>query len=96
MYDAHNLFEYQGCSTALTHKSGETIMDKSQKERVLDWLKSGHNITQLQALRKWGIMRLGAVIFRIKGQYGKDYIAREMIDVINRYGKKVRIARYSL
>lgn len=69
---------------------------KTQKERVLNWLRSDHTITQLQALNKWGIMRLGAVIYRIKKQFGKDYVATEMVERKNRYGQKVYVARYSL
>lgn len=69
---------------------------ESQKDRILMWLRAGHTITQLQALKKFGIMRLGAVVFTIKEEYGKGYIAKEMIEVTNRYGQKVFVARYML
>ena len=69
---------------------------ESQKDRILKWLRAGHTITQLQALKKFGIMRLGAVIFTIKEEYGKDYIIKETIEVINRYGQMVYVAKYML
>ena len=69
---------------------------KTQKERVLDYLLKGHSLTQRQADRKWGIMRLGAVVFAINQIYGFRYIKSELISVRNRYGQAVTVARYSL
>ena len=68
----------------------------SQCERVFSRLLSGHKLTQRQAFRWWGIMRLGAVVFRINKRYGYKYIKSELIFVKNRYGQKVMVARYSL
>jgi hypothetical protein len=69
---------------------------KTQKERVLDYLLKGHSLTQRQADRKWGIMRLGAVTFAINQMYGFKYIKSEPISVKNRYGQTVTVARYSI
>lgn len=69
---------------------------KSQRQKVLDRLKAGHSITQMQALRLFGSMRLGAIIFRLRQEFGDDYIATETIPVTNRFGKTVYVARYLL
>jgi len=41
-------------------------MKKSQTEQILNWLKKGHKLNPLQALRKFGSFRLGARVFEIK------------------------------
>lgn len=70
---------------------------KTQCERVLGWLWQSRTLTQKQAYEKWGIMRLGAVVWRINNEiYCYDYIKSELITAKNRYGQKVRVARYSL
>lgn len=69
---------------------------KSQNDKVLTWLRAGHTITQLQALRKFGCMRLGAIIFRLREQYGKGYIITEITPVKNRFGQTVYVAKYIL
>ena len=68
----------------------------SQKERVLRWLRGGHTLTQLQALSRFGTMRLGAIVYDLRKKYGDEYIITEMIPVKNRFGKKIRIARYMI
>jgi len=69
---------------------------KTQAERVTNWLQDGHSLTQRQADRKWGIMRLGAVVYKINKAIGWKYIKSELIPVKNRYDQKVMVARYSL
>ncbi len=68
---------------------------KSKKDKVLEWLQNGHSITPLQALKKFGSLRLGDIIFKLRKQHGKDYIVTEMIDVKTRFGVS-RIGRYSI
>ena len=69
---------------------------KTQKQKVLDRLRAGHSITQMQALRMFGCMRLGAIIFELRLEYGDDYIVTETIPVPNRFGKTVYVGRYIL
>lgn len=50
------------------------------------------SITQLEALRDLGCFRLASRINDLKNKGYK--IRREMVDVNNRYGEVVQIARY--
>tara|TARA_Y100000034_G_C6836161_1_gene377887 strand:+ start:675 stop:845 length:171 start_codon:yes stop_codon:yes gene_type:complete len=47
------------------------------------WLKSGRGITSLEALKKWGIFRLSAIIFNLRKQ-GMDIDTKMITN-----GKKV-------
>ncbi len=66
----------------------------TQADMVLDYIRQFGSITPLQALRDLGIMRLASRItdLRRKGHV----IKRDMVEIVNRYGHKTRIARYSL
>ena len=64
-----------------------------QKMIVYNYLMAGHTITSLEAIEKFGITRLSAVIFNIEKMTGKAP-NRRMIPVLNRYGKTVRVAEY--
>lgn len=64
-----------------------------QKMQVYHYLLDGNTITSLEAIRKFGITRLSAVIFNIGKMTGKAP-SRRMIPVTNRYGKTVRVAEY--
>ncbi len=68
---------------------------KSKKAKVLAWLQEGNSITQLEALRMFGSFRLGDIIFKLRKQYGQDYIITTMIDVETRFGKS-RVGEYSI
>ena len=66
----------------------------TQNQRILEYLKEFGSITQLEALRDLGIMRLAS---RISDMRGKGYpIKAETVIVENRYGEKCHIKRYSL
>ena len=39
---------------------------ESQRTQILDWMLKGHRITGLEALRRFGCMRLGARILELK------------------------------
>lgn len=41
---------------------------KSQNEEIEAWLKSGHTITPLEALEKFGCFRLGSRIFDLRSK----------------------------
>ena len=64
-------------------------MEKSQEDKIIEYLKTGKSITPLDALKLFGCMRLGARIFDLKR---KGYRIEEM-DVVD--GRK-RYARYFL
>ena len=69
-------------------------MSKTQNETVLNWLKGKNSITPLEALEKWGVLRLGARIYDLRDQGHK--IKSEMVEVRNRFGDLCRVAKYSL
>lgn len=70
-------------------------MEISQNDTVLNYLNGkGHTITTLEAMQRWGIMRLGARIYDLKRQGHK--IKSETVEVYNRFGDKCRVARYIL
>ena len=64
----------------------------TQKERIGKYLDDFGSITQLEAIRDLGIMRLGARIFEMI-QEGEPII-REMENGKNRYGQITHYARY--
>jgi ribosomal protein S8 len=63
----------------------------TQKERVLQHLKERGHITSWEAIKEYGCTRLADVIFRLKDEYS---IATQMQDSTNRFGDKVRYAKY--
>ena len=65
-----------------------------QTVRVLDYILEFGSITQLEAIRDLGVMRLASRISDLKKQ-GVP-IKSEMITVSNRYEEPCRIKRYSL
>lgn len=66
----------------------------TQEQQVLDYMEQFGSITQLEAIRDLGIMRLGARVFDLRAA---GYpIKREMETAKNRYGKPVTYARYTL
>lgn len=64
---------------------------QSQESAILQWLQNGNSITQLEALRRFQCLRLGARVFQLKKE-GHD-IQSEMIKVS---GGKKRVASYKL
>lgn len=66
----------------------------TQTERVLRHLNDFGSITQLDALREYGIMRLGARIWELRRD-GHE-IASELVEGVNRYNEKTRYARYTM
>ena len=62
----------------------------TQTARLLAHLKSGRTITPLEALRKYGTLRLGARIWDLKRD-GHDIRSR-LVDI----GQGKRVARYLL
>lgn len=67
---------------------------RTQKERLMDYLLEHGDITQLEALRELGIMRLASRISELK-KNGYSIESKDEI-VKNRYGEPCRIKRYRL
>ena len=66
----------------------------SQCKRIVEYMERHGSITQIDALREFGCMRLASRISDIKRQ-GVS-IKRTMETSKNRYGESVSYARYSL
>ena len=69
-------------------------MKKSQCERILNYIEENGSITQMDALREFGCMRLASRISDIKRQ--GIPVKRIMETSKNRYGESISYARYSL
>jgi len=66
----------------------------TQNDRLLEHLQRGHSITPLESWRDLGVYRLAARICELR-QQGHD-IHSEPVNVANRYGDTVKVARYSM
>ena len=66
----------------------------NQKQRVLDYLRSGNTITSLDAFHELGITQLATRIFELK-QQGYP-IQSKRIDVENRFGEECAVCEYYL
>lgn len=69
-------------------------MALTQCDKILRHLQDYGSISQMDALREYGIMRLASRISDLKR---RGYpVTREMVAGKNRYGETVTYARYSL
>ena len=66
----------------------------TQEQRVLDYIEENGSITQIEALRELGVMRLASRVSSLKKQ--GHPIKSEIVSVKNRYDETCRIKRYSL
>ena len=57
---------------------------RSQQDKIIDYLATGRSITPLQALSRFGCMRLGARIWQLKREGH-----RIQTDMVTRKGKTV-------
>lgn len=62
---------------------------RSQNAKVIDYLATGRSLTPLQALSRFGILRLGARVHQLR-QQGHDILTDTAV-----IGRK-RVARYVL
>jgi hypothetical protein len=66
----------------------------TQAQRVLEYIKTFGSITQLEALKDLGVMRLASRISELKKN---EYPIKSEIEVVqNRFGENCYIKRYSL
>lgn len=68
--------------------------NNTQSQRILDYLKNHHGITQIEAIRDLGILRLASRICELK-EAGYP-ICGTMIDVTNRFGERCKVKEYRL
>ncbi len=66
----------------------------TQNQRVLEYIRDFGSITQLDALRDLGVMRLASRVSDLR-QRGHNIVSK-MESVKNRYGEKCKIKRYWL
>ena len=66
----------------------------TQNERIIDYIKRFGSITQFEALRDLGVMRLASRISDLK-RLGYPVVS-ERIVVKNRYGEECRVKSYRL
>ena len=66
----------------------------TQNQRILDYIQEFGSITQLEALRDLGVMRLASRISDMKSM--GIPIVSTVETVKNRYGEKTHIKRYRL
>ena len=66
----------------------------TQAQRVLAYMEEFGSITQVEALKDLGVMRLASRISELKKKgYG---ITCQMVKVENRWGEKCSVKRYSI
>ena len=66
----------------------------TQNQRIIEYMELHGSITQLEAWKNCGIMRLAS---RISDMRSKGYnIESEMITVHNQFGEKCKVKRYRL
>jgi hypothetical protein len=67
---------------------------KTQREKILDYMREWGSITPLDALREFGCMRLATRVFELKQQ---GYNIKTVIErAENKSGEPVHYARYFL
>ena len=66
----------------------------TQNERILDYIDEFGSITQIEALRYLGVMRLASRISDLKRKGYNVISTKETVK--NRYGEVTHIKRYSL
>ena len=64
---------------------------KTQEQMVLEALQRGDQLTPLEAQQQYGIMRLAAIIHRLRRRYA---IEAPLVEVPNRRGQVCHVARY--
>ena len=66
----------------------------TQCDRILSYLQEGHGITALEAVKKFGCMRLASRIHDLRDR--GNQIHKKMIAVKNRDGDTIYVAEYTL
>lgn len=72
----------------------ETTAKLTQCERIVQYIEETGSITQLDALREFGCMRLASRISDLK-KMGYP-VTKKMEKAYNRYGEPISYARYTI
>ena len=64
----------------------------SQRERILAYLQAGHTLTRLESWNELGVLEAPARISELR--MAGHQINTTMITITNRYGEKVRVAKW--
>lgn len=75
----------------MSNNNENPVSSASQNRRIADYLLAGNSITPLEALEKFGCLRLGARIADIKDRYGLQILSERYV---TESGK--RVAKYRL
>ena len=67
----------------------------TQVSEILSYMLEGNTVTPLEALQRFGVLRLAAVIFDIEKKIGYPP-HRKRVSVKNRFGKNVNVMMYWL
>lgn len=71
-----------------------TNINPTQCIRILEYMEKHGSITQYEALAELGVMRLASRISELRKRGWE--IEWEWAEVLNRYGEKCRVKKYSL
>lgn len=66
----------------------------SQRQRILNYLEEGNSLTRLNSWEQLGIIEAPARISELRAAGHK--IKTEKVSVINRYGEKVQVAKWTI
>lgn len=66
-------------------------MRTNKSRLILNYLKEGNKLNQLEATQKFGTTRLGSIIFGLRK---KHIIKTNIINVKDKYGNNCEVAEY--
>jgi acetyl-CoA carboxylase carboxyltransferase component len=66
----------------------------TQRERILNYLNDGKELTRLNCWDELGILEAPARISELRSE--GHFIVTDMIEVTNRYGETVKVAKWSM
>ena len=66
----------------------------SQQKRILNYLEQGNSLTRLNSWEELNVLEAPARISELRAK--GHHIHTEMVTINNKYGEKVRIAKWSL
>ena len=66
----------------------------TKKQMVLYYLRANHRLTSLEAINKWGVTRLAAIIHDLRKE--GHTINTDMVKRPDRFGNECEVAQYKL
>ena len=74
--------------------NNEQHKPRTQKQRILEYLKSGRKLMRLDAWDALGVVESPSRISELRAD--GHQIKTKMVTVMNRYGERVRVAEWTL